>query len=121
MKYIKKVSKSIIYTLGSIIILTIILTILNYFGILSGNIISIVKIIIMIVSFLVGGYLIGLSSINKGWLEGLKLGIIYIFISFILKGILNNNWFDIKDFLYYLIIILSTIFGSILGINKKKN
>ncbi|MBP3461508.1 MAG: TIGR04086 family membrane protein [Bacilli bacterium] len=118
MNYIKNVSFSILYIIGFILILTFILTLFSYFNIFSDKLVSIFKILIPIISLFIGGYYLGKRSNKKGWLEGLKLGFIFLVLLIIFEFLALDIDFKIKNIIYYLIIISSTSFGSIIGINK---
>ena len=118
MKYLKNIGITFLIMLIIIILSSLILTILNYFDVLNKGTISILKILIVTITYFIGGFLIGKKSIKKGWLEGLKFGLI-ISIILILFNILGLKYFDIKLILYYLILITSSILGSMIGINKK--
>jgi len=120
MKYLKKLSLSFIYIIGSILILTFITTLLSYFNILNNKITSIIKIIIPILSMLIGGFYMGKNSLKKGFLEGLKLGSVFSLILIIFNYLAFNNSFKFKYILFYIILIITSILGSMIGINKKK-
>lgn len=119
MKYLKKLGFSFIYIISSILILTFIITIFNYFNIINNKTISIFKILIPIISLFIGGYYIGKKSNKKGYLEGLKLGIIFSLFIIIFNFLVLSNSFKLKYLLFYIIIIISSILGSMIGINKK--
>lgn len=124
MNFIKNISLSILYIVISLLILTFVLTIFSYFNIIGDNTVSIFKIIIPIISLFVGGFFIGKKSLKKGWLEGLKLSLIFIIILVIFEYLALNQSFEIKNLLYYLILSVSSIFGSMIGIsrnNKESN
>lgn len=118
MKYLKKILKSFLYGISSIIILTFIITTLNYFDIINGKLLSISKIIIPLLSLGLSGYIIGKNTNKNGWLEGLKIGLIITLLIMIYNLIFDT--LTQKDVIFYLILIVSSIFGSILGINKKE-
>ena len=120
MNYLKNLGISILWIKCTIIVLSIIITFFNYFNIISDNIISIFKILIPIISLFIGGIQIGKRSKNKGWLEGLKLGLIFSMFLLIFNFLAFSNSFKLKYLLFYLIIIISSIFGSMIGINRKK-
>ena len=61
-----------------------------------------------------------MSSNQKGWLEGLKLSLIIIVILMLFNYLGLGNKFAIKNLIYYLILMISAIFGSMVGINKKQ-
>jgi putative membrane protein (TIGR04086 family) len=116
MNFIKKTSKSWAYTFGIIAVVTLITTILNYFNILSYQIVNIIKVITIVLSFLVGGILIGRLSTTKAWLEGIKLSIMFILTLTILNLFMHTKM-DWRNLIYYLIVSISTTLGSMIGIN----
>ena len=120
MNYIKRISISLLYIISSIAILSFIFSLSYYFNILSEKAISIFKILTLVISLFIGGVNIGKSSNKKGWLEGLKLALIFIILLIIFNFIFFKNPIHLKNFIYYLIIIISTIFGSMIGISIKK-
>lgn len=120
MKYLKNVGISLGYIIGISLILTLLMTVLNYFDIIKNNFLIIFKLIIPISSLFIGGFIIGKGSKKKGWLEGLKLSLIFITILLIINFIVLNSKIEFKNLLYYLIISVSCIFGSIIGINKNQ-
>ena len=119
MNFIKNVSLSILYIILTMVILTFILTLFSYFNIIGDKVVSIFKIIIPVVSLFIGGFLIGKKSLKKGWLEGLKLSLIFLILLIIFEYLALDQSFNIKNILYYLILSISSIFGSMIGISKK--
>ena len=117
---IKKYLISYAYTLGIIIIGTFVITLLNYFNLLSSNVANTIMLIIVIVSIFIGSFLLGKKSNKKGYLEGIKYSAILIFLLVIIN-LLFIKVFEIKSLIYFLIIIVSSTFGSMVGINKKRN
>lgn len=111
--------KSMIYTISTILIGTTILTILNYFNILNGTPLKTLMLLIPVIGVFIGSFLIGKTSNQKGYIEGLKYGIIWI-ISLLIINLITKN-FTITSIIYYIILILISIFAGVLGINKKKN
>lgn len=120
MKYIKNLGLSFIYIIVSMLLITFIITFLNYFNIISDNIISIFKILIPIISLFIGGVYIGKKSNKKGYLEGIKLGLFFSIFLIIFNFLAFDDSFKLKYLLFYLIIIISGMFGSMIGINKSK-
>lgn len=109
--------KSITWSLSIILVSTIIITIFNYFNILSGTILKIFEIIIPIIAIFIGSYLIGKSSVKKGYIEGLKYGGIWILILLLCNLITKNT--ALGDFIYFLILLLASVGASMIGINRK--
>lgn len=117
MNYLKRLGKVILFTLLSIIIFGLLLNTLYYFDIISNNIYNIMKMIIVLATLFINALILGKNTDKYGILEGLKLGAIFILIMIIIK-IITNSTFDIRTFIYSIIIILTTSIGSIIGINK---
>lgn len=119
MNYIKKLLKPIIYIFSILILSLLLLTTLNYFDITNQNTSTIIKILIPIISFFIGSFILGKNSNKKGWLEGLKLSSILILLFILLNYIIFKQSFQIKSIIFYITLIISSILGSIIGINKK--
>ena len=120
MNYMKNLGISILISLGMIVVLTMLMTLFSYFDIFGKAFVSTMKIIIPILSFFIGGISLGKKSNQKGWLEGIKLGLILI-IMILIFNYLALDWnFNLKNILYYLILMIGSIFGSMIGISRKK-
>lgn len=118
--YIKNLGISIIKAIISIISFTFFITLLSYFNIINDKICSIFKILIPVISLFIGGFYMGKKSRNKGYLEGLKFGLIFCLLLIIFNLIVFGFTFEIKYILFYIIIIISSTLGSMIGINKAK-
>ena len=120
MKYLKKLALAFSITVGSLLILIFVATLFNYFNLFSYKVMHISIIIIPIIALILGGIYMGRKATKKGYLEGLKLGFIFSVIILIINIILGET-INIKDAIFYLILIISCIFGSMIGINLKKS
>lgn len=114
---LKKYLKSYLYLLSSILILTIILSTINYFIIIPTKIF---KLLIPIISIFISTIILGKNTKSKAYLEGLKFTSIYLVLSIIIS-IITKNQFNFKLFLCYILLLLSGIIGSMIGINLNKN
>lgn len=110
--YIK--SYGILY--GIILLLTILLSIFNYYTL---NTSIIFNLLIPIISILISTIFLGKNSNNKAYLEGIKFTSIYIIISIITSIILKL--FSIKNLIFNIILLFIGTIGSMIGINFKKN
>lgn len=120
MNKLKKYARISLIWLGVLLAYVFILTILNYTQILKFN--SIIKLnffMIAIITFIFG-ILNGKTSAKKGYIEGIKMGLIIIALLFILNLIFYRT-FNLSTFIYYIVILASSMFGSMIGINLKKN
>ena len=120
MNYLKKLGISLLYILISLLILTFIITTFYYFDLMSDKTLSIFKIIIPVFSMILGGFITGRKSNKSGYIEGLKLGLITSILFIIFNFLAFNNSFKLKYLLFYIILIISSILGSMIGINRKK-
>lgn len=120
MEYLKNIAKSLLYTFSITIFSIFIITILNYFNIINGKILSVFMILIIISSLFVGGYLIGKNSKQNGWLEGIKLSLIIIAILALFNYLGLKKEFHLTQIIYYLILTIACTLGSMVGINKRK-
>lgn len=120
MKKYKNILKSLGLFVLSLIIYLFIITTLAHFNLISYKIVSIFSFIFMCVSFMISGYILGKKSKKRGYLTGLFIGLINIFIILILS-LITRSLPNIKSLLYFMILLLSSTLGGMFGINKKKN
>ena len=116
--YLKNFLKSLLISIISFLVLTLFVTIFNYFNLLSINGMNISKIIIPIISMLIGSFYLGTTVKNKGWLEGIKFSVLIILLLIIINLLILKNGFEIKNLIYYIIILVSSMVGSMIGINR---
>jgi len=119
MNFLKNFGKSFSYSIGILLILTIILTILSYFNVLGVNLVNIFKIINLCLATMIGGFVTGKNSSNKGWLEGLKFGILFVIIVLLFNLLGIGSAFGLLNIVSYVIIITTSIIGSMIGISLK--
>ena len=121
MLYLKKLSKSIGISIILLLILTFIITLLNYINLINIKLVTAFSYITPFISFFIGGLLLGKTSTNKGWLEGIKFGLIIIILLFIFNYLAFNQGFNISNIILYIITLISSIIGSMIGINLKNS
>lgn len=118
MKYLKTSAKVIGIMTGILLFFALFITFLNYFNIIGKKTVTIFEIIGPILTLFIGGFLIGKESKQKGWLEGLKLAIIFLVIITLFNYLGLRNHLEMKNLIYYLILTTTCMFGSMIGINK---
>lgn len=118
LKNIKKYIVSLGYTLGIILLFTFFASILSYYKLINDVVLSILELVIPIISTIVGGFFVGIKSEERGYKSGIIFGVLYTILNFIFALIFSC--FKFKLVLFYLIIITSAMFGSMIGINKRK-
>lgn len=121
METIKKYLSSLGITLGLILAFSFFLNIFSYFDLLNSNIYKIILILTSAISILVGSFILGKKSDNKGYLEGIKFGLITIILFFIISFLAFSQKLTISSFIYYLILVITSSIGAMLGINKRTN
>lgn len=114
----KKFIKPTLYSLVGFLLFTFIITIFNYIGLIPYNIFKIIRIIGLLLTFFIDGFLVGKKSNKKGWLNGLEASLILLIILLIFSLIFKAN-INFKTLIAYIVLTIITIIGSMLGINKK--
>lgn len=119
MDKLKKYLKPVVLFLGTFVFYLLLLLLLNYTGVIKlGSIVKINFVVISVITLLLG-VIEGKKTSKKGYLEGLKLGGIVVAILFLLN-LLFYRTFNVYILLYYLVIVVSSTIGSMIGINLKR-
>ena len=103
-----------------LILLTFICSILNLIG-LNYTITNLILLIFNVSAFLLLGFKNGIKSNIKGYFAGLKIGASMLLILFLINLVISQKVFSFSLLIYYLILILTSIFGGMLGKAKKKD
>ena len=114
LNYLKFLSVFIILELA----ITFITSLLNLLGISSG-ITALLLFVSNIIIFFVLSFKNAILAKKNGYLEGLILGIIFIFTIFLIKVVLFNFEITIASIIYYLILLIISIVAGMFGANKK--
>jgi putative membrane protein (TIGR04086 family) len=101
---------------GILVLITLILSIIYLFSKINYPVISNLLIIIFLLFIGLLSYLHSQNKNSKGWLMGMKTGLIIILILFILSIIIKHLP-SFNQLIYYLLILLASIWGAILGKN----
>lgn len=119
MENIKKYLISLGITLGLIIIFSLFLNVFNYFELINGNFYKMILILTSALSVAVGSFILGEKTDNKGYLEGIKFGLITIILFFVISFLAFDQKITTLSFIYYLILVITSSVGAMFGINKK--
>ncbi len=119
MKFLKYL-KSLIYILVPILVFTLFLSLISYWNLIPSGIMNYIKLFIVALSMFIGGIYIGREASKRGWLEGIKVGLEVIFLLFLISYLAFDQGISLKTMIYYLILLSSSMLGSMMGINKKK-
>ena len=117
----KKIITPIIYTIGIILIGTLINSILYYFNITTDKINSIILYLIGIISIFTGALKLAQNSNQKGIISGLIYFIFAFIIMIFLSSIVFKTKFNLQNIIYYIAILIFSVLGGIIGKNKKDN
>lgn len=112
---ILKYLKSMIVPFGIVFVLPLLLGILNLLGVQTSKVVILV---IMAIGTFIGGFYLGKNSLRKGYLQGALLGVILSLLLF-LFSLLFRNTYTFSSLIYYIIIVVSSMIGASLGIQKK--
>lgn len=118
MEKIKKYIKPIIYYYTLLFLYLVIITVFNYFDILSYKAISIISFITIILLFMMTGFMSALKTYKKGYIIGLIIGGFNVLIFLLLIFILGEQ-FKLNILIYFSILLLSSTVGGMFGINYK--
>lgn len=118
---LKSYLKHLSFTTLFIFLELLFISTLYYFDILSSNLVNYLKPLLIILTMFISSYLLGRHISKNGYLEGGKLGLSIILIFFIISVLFFRSYFKLRVILYYLIILFTSILGSMIGINKSKN
>ena len=116
LNYMKFISIFLIVEL----MITFIISLLNLMGVNAG-LTTIILLICNVLFFFILNYFNAHINKKKGFLEGIILGLILIFLMILIKIIFFNNSFKITTVIYYLILLITSIFGGMFGVNKKSD
>jgi len=119
LKTLKTYGKTILFFLGVILVLSFIISLLNLGNILYSKATDTIILIGMILTLFIIGFEYGKKATKKGYMEGLKIGGCLIFLLIIINLLFYKTGFSIERFIYYVVLILSSTLGSMIGINKK--
>ena len=97
------------------------INIFSYFDLLNSNVYKIILIFTSALSVATGAFILGKKSDNKGYLEGIKFGLITTILFLIISFLAFDQGVTISSFIYYLILIITSSIGSMFGINKRTN
>ena len=116
LKFLKNIGILFALILGSAFFINI----FNYFDLISQEVYKTFLIILVAISIFISSFLLGKSSKKKGYLEGIKFGVISVLLMFVISYLAFDSNISISSLIYYLILIISSSIGAMFGINKKK-
>ena len=121
MKNFKPYLKYLEFSTIFLLISNLLISTLYYFNILGNNTVSISRMVSVILCMFISGYELGKGKDKKGYIEGIKFGLIIISIFLVISLIFFRDSIRPRLFIYDLILLSITTLGSMIGISKKKD
>ena len=112
--YLKYIGMFIIF----IVVIALATSLINLTGI-NSNITNKVSVILTALSFFIVSALASKSSNEKGYILGIKLGLIFVILMTLVNLLFFKSSFNIDRIIYYSILIISSILGGSFGKNLK--
>lgn len=109
--------KAIFFNILELFLLLFLITILYYFNLINEKTFSILKLVILLLSIFINTFILGRNTKKKSYIEGIIYGSILITILLILTILLSKV--QIKLLIFYPIILITSILGSMIGKVKK--
>ncbi|RXJ00023.1 TIGR04086 family membrane protein [Anaerobacillus alkaliphilus] len=107
--------------LGIILSVSFIISLLLRFTALTETSFSWVIMILTFLALLVGGFVSGGKSKQKGWMVGAGTGLLYSLLVFLVQYLGYNATFTMEQYLFHGGFILAAIIGGIFGVNVVRN
>lgn len=118
-KYFSSLLKYSWFILGFVVFM-IILSLITTFTNMSISVNNILIFIYTIINLFLIGFIRGRNCEKQGFLNGLLVGIIISIVFYLLGGIIFSFKLSFSKIIYYLVLILCSTLGAMLGINTKK-
>lgn len=116
---------SMIYGLITILVIILsvsfIISLLLRFTSLTESSFKWVIIVLTFVAILIGGFVSGGKSKQKGWLVGAGTGLLYSLLVFLVQYLGYNDTFSMQQYLFHGGYVLIAIIGGIFGVNVVRN
>lgn len=119
MKYVKEYGISLLKFLGFLLGGSILLSLLYYF-LLPTKVINVFAILYMVLVFFFFGLSSGKRCTSKGFIAGLKIGLLLLLVLILLNVLFYQSGFKIIRILYYMALLFSSVIGATIGINTQK-
>ena len=117
--FIKKYVIPFLYSFFIIFVFSFIFSILYYFNIIGDKVNDVLLWITGVISIFVGSLKFSKGLRFKGLINGAIYYLVFLIISIILSLVIFKSDFDIKNIIYYVVLLLSSVLGGIIGKNIK--
>ncbi len=114
LSYLKYIGIFILFIVG----IAIVTSLINLTG-FKPNLINKLAVILTALSFFIISALASKNIAEKGYILGIKLGLLFVILMILINLIFFKSGFNIDRFIYYTILIISSILGGSFGKNLK--
>ncbi len=114
LEYLKYIGIFTLFIIG-IALITSLINLTN----LNTNLINKLSIILTAISFFIVSAKASNNLNEKGYILGIKLGLLFVILLILLNLIISKSPFNIDRIIYYIILIASSILGGSFGKNFK--
>lgn len=118
MTYLKKYGLRLGWAILGAVVSLVAINTLYYFNLIGDGFYKFLELIVVIGDVFINSFILGKASSKKGYLEGLKFSL--VIITLLLVSTLLFSSFKVKLLIYYLIISITAVLGSMIGISRKK-
>lgn len=119
MKYVKEYGITLLQFLGFLLGGSIVLSIF-YYLLFSTKVANVFSFVYMVIVFFMFGYKLGKKTENRGFIAGLKIGLLLLFVLILLNVGIYQTEFHVIRMVYYIVLLFASVVGSTIGINRKK-
>lgn len=116
----KKYVIPFLYTVGIILIGSLIISTLYYFNILSDKVYSIFLYLVSIIAVLIGSIKFSKVLNKKGFVNGIIYFLTLFILMIILSILIFKSDMSLKNIIYYFILLIFSMLGGIIGKNFKE-
>lgn len=110
---------SLLKFLGFLLGGSIVISILYYF-LFSTKFVNVLSFVYMVFVFFLFGYKAGKKTENRGFLAGIKIGLLLLLVLILFNLLFFQTKFQIIRVIYYMVLVFASVVGSTIGINRKK-
>ncbi len=107
-------------TTAIVLVGTLIISIFYYFNLISDKLNTTFLYLISIIAMFTGAFLLGKQTKEKGYLSGLIYYAVWLIIMIILSLVFIKTSFSVSMLIYFIVLLISSVLGSSIGINYKK-
>ncbi|SEP92883.1 TIGR04086 family membrane protein [Piscibacillus halophilus] len=111
----------VVTVIGLMLVGSLVIAIIVNFSTLSSSAFQWISFITSVLVLMVGGFIGGKKTEEKGWLTGAVVGIIYVIGIILYQFLAQDAWMYQNQFLYFLIFVLAAVVGGMFGVNIKKS